>query len=190
VTEANTDWSLVARIKTGDDGAFDALMVRYKRPILSFVSRMIGDRGEAEDVAQAVFVSAYWSIRKPAFHQTNGKFSTWLFRIARNAALDCIRSDRRHPAEPLARLDAGGESIAGSGRTAHDEAVVRETGEQIAAAVALLPQNQRTALILAEYEHLSCAEIAAVMEGSQKSVEALLYRARSFLRTRLQHLLT
>ena len=189
VSQEHSDWSLVENIKTGDDRAFDALMERYKRPMMSFVCRLIGDAAEAEDVTQEVFVRAYRSIRAAHVRQTTGQFSTWLFQVARNAALDCLRRRKRHPAESLAAMDDKGESTVGPGRTPHQESASRETGEQIAAAVALLPEDQRTALILSEYEGLSYAEISAVLKCSQKSVESRLYRARQFLRTRLAHLL-
>jgi len=189
VSDEQTDWILVERVKAGDDGAFDAIMQRYQRPILDFVYRMIGDAAEAEDLAQDVFVRAYRAIRKAGFRQTTGKFSTWLFQVARNAALDCLRRRKRRPTESLAAMENQGESVAGAGRTAHEESAARETGEQIAAAVALLPEDQRAAIVLSEYEGFSYAGIAAVMKCSQKSVEARLYRARQFLRARLAPLL-
>lgn len=189
MTDEQTDWTLVQAVKAGDEQAFDLLLARHKRPVLGFVYRMLGDAAEAEDVAQDVFVRAYRSIRKPAFRQTNAAFSTWLFQVARYAALDRIRWRKRHPAESLAAMDESGGLIAGSGRTAYEEAVSGEVGEQIAAAVALLPEDQRTALILAEYDDLPQSEIAAVMHCSLKSVEGRLARARRFLRLRLRHLL-
>ena len=189
VSDTNTDWTLVEQVQAGDDRAFDALMARYKRPILSFVFRMIGDAVEAEDVAQDVFVRAYRSLRKPGFRQTTGAFSTWLFQVARNAALDCLRRRIRHPTESLAALDDQGESMPGAGRTAREEAAAQETGAQIAAAVALLPEDQRTALVLSEYEDLSQLQIAAVLKCSLKSVEGRLYRARQTLRHALAGLL-
>lgn len=189
MTQEHNDWSLVEQIKAGDDRAFDVLMERYRRPILSFVYRMIGDAVEAEDLAQDVFARTYHGIRKPGFHRTTAEFSTWLFQVARNAALDCLRRRRRHPAESLATVDGRGESLVGTGRTAYEESSAREAGEQVAAAVAMLPEDQRTAIVLAEYEDLSHADISAVMKCSQKSVEARLYRARQFLRSHLAHLL-
>lgn len=187
--EPGDGWALVERVRGGEDGAFDALMERYKRPVLNFVYRMIGDASEAEDVAQDVFVRAYRAMLKPGFRRTTAEFPTWLFQVARNAALDCLRRRRRHPAESLAVLDEGGESIASGGATAAEEAMARETGRRIAAAVARLPEDQRTALILSEYEDLPHDQIAAIMRCSRKSVEARLYRARQFLRGRLANLL-
>jgi RNA polymerase sigma-70 factor (ECF subfamily) len=186
MTDKQTDWSLVHRIKAGDERAFDTIMEHYKRPIMNFVYRMIGDAVEAEDVAQEVFVRAYQSMRKPAFRQTTAAFSTWLFQVARNAALDCLRRRKRHPAESLSAMEDKGVSVAGAGRTAHEESAARETGEQIAAVVALLAEDQRTVVVLAEYEGLSYKEIAAVMNCSVKSVEARLYRAKQTLRHTLR----
>jgi RNA polymerase sigma-70 factor (ECF subfamily) len=185
----HNDWSLVEQIKAGDNQAFDELMDRYKRPILSFVYRMIGDAVEAEDVAQDVFVRAYRSICTSRVHETAGQFSTWLFQVARNAALDCLRRRKRHPTQSLTALDDSGENVPGTGRTAHEESAVKEIGEQIAAAVALLPEDQRTAFVLAEYNDLAHAEIAEIMKCSVKSVESRLYRAKQFLSDKLGDLL-
>lgn len=203
MAEINVDWSLVEQVKAGDDRAFDALMLRYKRPVLHFVYRMIGDAGEAEDVAQAVFVRAYQHIRKPGFQQTTGAFSTWLFQVARNAAIDFLRRRKRRPdhndirrgviaggpTESLSAMEDDGRQVASRCAAADQEMANREIGEQIAAAVAMLPEDQKTAFILSEYQELSYAEIAAIMKCSEKSVESRLYRARQFLRGRLAHLL-
>lgn len=190
MNEPHSDWLLVAQVKAGADQAFDALMARYKQPILNFIFRMIGDATEAEDVAQDVFVRAYRAILKPGFHQTTAAFSTWLFQVARNAALDCLRSRKRHPAESLSALGDRGGAVPVTGLSADVEVAAKETGEQIAAAIALLPEDQRTATILAEYENRSYSEIAAILNCTPKSVEARLYRARQFLRRRLAHLLS
>ena len=187
--DQQTGWSLVEQAAAGDDRAFEALMERYKRPILNFVFRIIGEASEAEDVAQDVFVRVYRAIHQPGLRRTTGEFSTWLFRVARNAALDCLRRRKRHPAESLTALEDHGETLVGAGSTAAEEAAAEETGEQIAAAVDLLPEDQRTALVLAEYEGLPYSQIAGVLKCSRKSVEARLYRARRFLRQRLARLL-
>ena len=185
MNETPTDWSLVERVKTGDDRAFDKLMARHKRPVLNFIFRMIQDAAEAEDLTQEVFVRTYRHIRNTDFGPTTSSFTTWLFQVARNAALDCLRHRKRHPAESLQALDERGEVVPAAGRTADQEAAVHEIGDQIAAAIALLPEDQRTALILSEYQDLSHAEIASIMKCSEKAVESRLYRARQFLRTRL-----
>jgi len=175
-----TDAALVAQVQAGDDRAFDELMRCHKRPVLNFVFRLIGDATEAEDIALDVFVRAYRALTTGGYRRGNAKFSTWLFQITRNAALDYLRHKQRHPTEPLPEED----SLA-SGKTAPQEIAAQETGAQIAAAVAGLPEDQRTAIILSAYEDRSHAEIAAIMKTSAKAVEARLYRARQFLRRRL-----
>ncbi len=160
-------------------------MRRHKRPVLNFIYRLIGDVTEAEDLALDVFVRAYRALTGGGYRSGRAEFSTWLFQIARNAALDFLRYRQRHPIAPLPEL----EHEAGRERTAPQELAAQETGAQIAAAIAELPEDQRTALILAEYEDRSQNEIAAIMKTSAKSVEARLYRARQFLRHRLAKLL-
>ncbi|MFA5343580.1 MAG: sigma-70 family RNA polymerase sigma factor [Kiritimatiellia bacterium] len=187
MVEINEDWSRAEQVRAGDDRAFDALMARYKRPVLNFVYRLIGDAGEAEDVAQGVFVRAYQAIRKPGFRRTTGAFSTWLFQVARNAAIDWLRRRKRHPeSQAILGEDGGNEAV--TARTADSEMTAKEIGEQIAAVVARLPADQKTAVILSEYENRSYAEIAAIMQCSLKSVESRLYRAKRFLRDRLRDL--
>ena len=176
-----TDFQIVEQIQTGNDAAFDELMNRYKRPVVSFCYRMLGDAGDADDVAQDVFVRVYQHVDR---YQPRTKFSTWLFALAHNAALDRLRWRKRHPTESL---ESAPEAAAST--TAVDQAHVNEVGEHIAAAVAALPADQRTAVVLAEYHGMSYAEIAAIMHCSEKSVESRLYRAKQALRERLHFLL-
>jgi RNA polymerase sigma-70 factor (ECF subfamily) len=175
------DSELVQQIQSGEDAAFDELMRRYKRPVVNFVHRLLGNAADADDVAQEVFVRVY---RNLDTYRPKTKFSTWLFALARNAAIDRLRWRTRHPAE---RIESAAQLAAPSGTA--DEVAAREVGEQIAAAVDKLPEDQRTALVLAEYHGLSYAEIAEVMHCSEKSVESRLYRAKQTLRASLRHLL-
>ena len=175
------DSELVRQIQSGDDAGFDELMRRYKRPVMSFVFRVLGNAEDAEDIAQDVFVRVY---QKLDTYRTETKFSTWLFAMARNAAIDRMRWRARHPTESIESTP----EIAMPSGTA-EEVGAREIGGQIAAAVARLPEDQRTALVLCEYQGMSYAEIAGVMRCSQKSVESRLYRAKLILREALRHLL-
>lgn len=181
-----TDVALAAQVQAGDDCAFEELMRRHKRPVLNFIYRLIGDATEAEDLALDVFVRAYRALTAGRYRLGGAEFSTWLFQIARNAALDHLRRQRRHPTEVLPE----GDESAAPGKTASQEIAARETGAQIAAAIAELPEDQRTAIVLAEYEDRSQHEIASIMKTSEKSVEARLYRARQYLRRRLAKLLS
>ena len=175
------DSELVRQIQSGDDAAFDELMRRYKRPVVSFVFRMLGNAEDAADIAQDVFVRVYQNLDT---YRSSTKFSTWLFASARNAAIDRLRWRARHPTESM---ESAPELTMSSG-TAEDVAA-REVGAEIAAALDKLPEDQRTALVLSEYQGMSYAEIAAVMRCSEKSVESRLYRAKQTLRGALRHLL-
>ena len=173
------DDSLAARIRDGDDAALTELMDRYKRPILNFVYRLLGNASEADDVAQEVFVRAYQNIRK--FRPGTARFSTWLFQIARNAAIDHLRKRARRKEDPLDNVAHAAPAL---------RAVeANEIGGRIAIAVAELPEDQRTAFVLAEYHGKSYAEIADIMNCSEKSVESRLYRAKHFLREKLADLI-
>jgi RNA polymerase sigma-70 factor (ECF subfamily) len=175
------DSEIVRQIQSGEAAAFDELMRRYKRPVINFIFRMLGNAQDADDVAQDVFVRVYQNLDT---WRPETKFSTWLFASARHAAIDRIRWRSRHRTESI---ESAPEIVASSG-TAEDVSA-HEIGDQIAAAVAKLPEDQRTAVVLSEYQGMSYAEIAGVMRCSEKSVESRLYRAKQTLRTALQHLL-
>jgi RNA polymerase sigma-70 factor (ECF subfamily) len=185
----DSDREILKELRLGTERALDLIMLHYKQPIINFVYRMTGDPGEAEDIAQEVFIKAYRSMCDSKFREDTASVSAWLFRVARNAAIDRLRKVKRRP---TSSLEEAGEAnkVQGAGGTAADEAIARETDREVAAAVAGLPEDQRTAVILAEYEGLSCAEIAVIMKCSVKSVESRLYRARRHLRKKLSHLLT
>jgi RNA polymerase sigma-70 factor (ECF subfamily) len=175
------DSEIVRQARSGDAAAFDELMRRYKRPVLNFIFRMLNNAEDADDVAQDVFVRVYQNLD---IYRPETKFSTWLFALARNAAIDRIRWRGRHQTESI---ESAPEIIASSGTA--EEVHAHEVGDQIAAAVAKLPEDQKTAIVLSEYHGMSYAEIAGVMHCSEKSVESRLYRAKQTLRASLRHLL-
>ena len=156
------DSEIVRQIQSDDAAAFDELMRRYKRPVVSFIFRMLGNSQDADDVAQDVFVRVYQNLDT---YRPETKFSTWLFALARNAAIDRIRWRARHRTESI---ESAPEIMAPSGTA--EEVNAHEIGDQIAAAVAKLPEDQRTAVVLSEYHEMSYAEIAGVMRCSEKSV--------------------
>ena len=188
-TGSGDDRALVERSRRGDEQAFVELVTRYKRPILNFAYRFLGDAHAADDVAQEVFIKAYRGLGGFSYASRHAKFSTWLFQIARNAAIDALRRRSRNPAQ-TATADTSVllESLPAAGSMSQ-EIAAHELGMQIAAAVTSLPEDQRTAVVFAEYEGLSTREIADVMRCSVKSVEARLYRARQTLRHALRGLL-
>ncbi len=182
------DRDLVMRAQTGDEAAFTTLITHYKGSILNFVYRLTGDAGGAEDVAQETFVKAYRNLHKFTFRRTSDRFSSWLFQLARHTAIDAIRQRQRRPSQSL---EVTSESEMTGARTdPSDQVDTKERESLILAAISELPEDQRTALVLSVYEDLSCSEIAAIMETSEKSVESRLYRARQVLRIRLRNELT
>src|ERR1700733_16156741 len=92
------DSEVIRQILLGDNSAFDELMGRYKRPVVNFIFRMLGNADDADDVAQEVFVRVYQKLHT---YRPGTKFSTWLFALARNAAIDHLRWRARHPTESI-----------------------------------------------------------------------------------------
>lgn len=178
------DRECVGRVQAGDDAAFTELMGRYKGPVLSFICRLTGDPAGAEDLAQDTFVRVYRNFHRFSYRHSSDRFSTWLFQVARHVALDALRRRRRRPTQSL---EVTPEPVDPADPAASSDQTDREA--LIAAAMAGLPEDQRTAMVLAVYEDLPCAEIATVMRTTEKSVEARLYRARQYLRARLKALL-
>lgn len=180
--DSDADRDLVARAQGGDEQAFTDLMVRYQQPVLHFVFRLLAGASDAEDVAQETFVRAYFNLRRFRF-RPQARFSTWLFQIARNAALDHLRRRARRAETPWPE----GAAEPAAPTPAADQALQdRELGEALARAFAALPEEQRTALVLAEYHGASAAEIAAVLDCSVRAAEARLFRARQEVRHQLR----
>jgi RNA polymerase sigma-70 factor (ECF subfamily) len=177
------DAQLMIQLASGDDAVLETIMHRYKAPILNFALRMLGSHPDAEDVAQDVFVRVYQHRHD---YNPDQKFSTWLFGIARNAAIDRLRWRTRHPTEGL---DDTAIPPTSPEPSPSDATAASELGAEIARAIAALPEDQRTVIVLSEYHALSHAEIAAIVHTSEKAVESRLYRAKQTLRQQLRHLL-
>lgn len=177
-----SDEELMRRLQDGEDAALAQLMERWELRVKRFIFRVVGNPADADDLAQEVFVRVY---AKRASYHPGAKFSTWCFAIAANQARNRLRWWRRRPELSLdAWTEKGGELADGSaaGAPAH----VTERRERIAAvqaAVAALPVEWRTALVLFEYEGLAMAEIGAALACTPKTVENRLYRARQRLKT-------
>ncbi len=180
-----SDEELMGRLQGGEDAALAPLMQRWEVPVRRFIFRIIGNATEAEDLAQETFVRIY---TKRGAYRTGAKFSTWCFAIAANQAKNRLRWWRRRPELSLnAWTDAGGEQPDESraGAPASHEAVRHEQVAAVLAAVAALPLELRTALVLFEYEDQSMADIAETLGCTAKAVENRLYRARQQLKLRL-----
>ena len=181
-----SDEELMSRLQGGEDAALAQLMQHWEVPVKRFLFRIVGNVTEAEDLAQDVFARIY---TKRATYRNGAKFSTWCFSIASNQAKNRLRWWRHRPTVSLgAWIEAGGDDVdeTRSGESASRKAIRREQVASVQAAVAALPIELRTALVLFEYEERSTAEIAATLNCSPKAVENRLYRARQRLKQTLR----
>jgi RNA polymerase sigma-70 factor (ECF subfamily) len=183
------DAALMLRVKQGDTGAFALLVDKYKQPVMNLAYRMLRDANEAEDLAQVAFVQVFKSARR---YQVSSKFSTWLFTIARNLCLNEIRRRSRHPTESLNATHPGSEDQPlhqfedKKTSSAPESLLQRELEEKVAQALAGLPENQRTALLLCRQDELSYEEIAEVLDGSLSATKSLIHRGRETLKEKLK----
>jgi len=180
-----TDEELVARSREGDLDSFNQLVVRWERPIYALAYRVIGREEEARDVAQETFLRAY---RALGGFKGQAKFSSWLYRITLNLCRDWIRRERR---TPVSQAPEGIDIIELAGETEPSESIEdlvsrRELGRAVAKAMALLPEDQRTAIILKEYHGLTFQEIADMLECPLSTVKTRLYQGLTVLRKQLQ----
>jgi len=185
-----SDEECMARLQAGDDTALAPLMQRWEGPVKRFIFRLVGNTAEAEDLAQDVFVRIY---TRRASYRAGARFSTWCFSIAANQAKNRLRWWKRRPTLSLnAWTEAGGEAEDESslGAEASSQAVRDEQVAAVQRAIAELPVDLRTALVLFEYERQPMVEIAAVLDCTPKAVENRLYRARQKLKTALGSLLS
>lgn len=185
------DRSDMAQLAAGHDAALDRLMSRHAERLFHYLLRILQNETEASDLAQEAFVRVYQNRGK--FSATH-KFSTWLYAIATNLARDIRRYRARHPQLSLdaEQKETGSEfreilpDIKPGPVESLDSA---ERADAVRQAVAALPEEMRTPLVLFTYEDKSHAEIAEILNCSPKAVEMRLYHARNQLRDRLQGLL-
>ncbi|HVU07819.1 MAG TPA: sigma-70 family RNA polymerase sigma factor [Verrucomicrobiae bacterium] len=187
--QTDPDAALMLRVKRGDRAAFAELVDKYKQPLMNFIFRSLRDEAEAEDLAQNVFLQVYKS--RSRYRQT-AKFSTWLFTIARNLCLNEIRRRARHPAESLEEVHAEHEdqprqqfedkqNILPPEKLLHGE-----LAQKIEEALAELPENQRSAILLCRQDELSYEEIAEILDCSLSATKSLIHRGRETLKEKLK----
>ena len=189
VAEGYTDAEVMLRVKAGDQSAFDYLVQKYRRPLVSFMYRMARNTAAAEDLAQEVFLRVY---RSRASYEASAKFTTWLYRIATNLAVNHARDTRKDRPEVTVSLDEPDEETGttmdvADGTISAEEALVRrERMLAIRSKVEALPERQKQAVIMHKYQQMDYKQISEVLKLSESATKSLLFRAYETLREQLK----
>jgi RNA polymerase sigma-70 factor (ECF subfamily) len=187
--EAGSDAEVMLRVKTGDQSAFDYLVQKYRRSMVSFMYRMAHNSAAAEDLAQEVFLRVY---RSRDSYEASAKFTTWLYRIATNLAVNHARDTRHERPEVTVSLDEPDEEsgstieLSDGKLTAEQAMVQRERMMAIRQKVEALPELQRMAVIMHKYQQMDYKQIAEVLKKSESATKSLLFRAYETLREQLK----
>jgi RNA polymerase sigma-70 factor (ECF subfamily) len=186
---ARSDVQLMLDVKAGDDASFELLLRKYRTPLVNYLGRMIGDSATAEDLAQEVFLRVY---RARSEYAPSAKFTTWIFRIATNLALNARRDGRyrqlevsiqegNYPEDGEVRVLQIPDGRAG----AEQSLLARDRAALIRRAVEELPEKQRAAVLLHKYEEMDYDQIAKILNCSESALKSLLFRAYETLRVKL-----
>jgi len=184
-----SDAEIMLRAKAGDQSAFEYLVQKYRRPMLSFMYRMARNAAAAEDLAQEVFLRVY---RSRETYEASAKFTTWLYRIATNLAVNHARDTRHERPEVQVSLDEPDEDtgttleLPDATLNAEQAMVIRERMLAIRRKVEALPEQQRLAVIMHKYQQMDYKQIAEVLKKSESATKSLLFRAYETLREQLQ----
>src|SRR5438552_1947417 len=187
--EGRSDAEIMLQVKAGNDSAFEYLVQKYRRPMLNFMYRMAHNSAAAEDLAQEVFLRVYRSRKS---YEATAKFSTWLYRIATNLAVNHARDTRPERPENTVSLDEPDDE---TGRTldlpdrtpsAEQQLMQRERLAAIRKRVQALPERQRIAVVMHKYQQMDYRQIADVLKLSESATKSLLFRAYESLREQLK----
>jgi RNA polymerase sigma-70 factor (ECF subfamily) len=187
--ESASDAEIMLRVKAGDQPAFDYLVQKYRRPLVSFMYRMARNAAAAEDLAQEVFLRVY---RSRETYEASAKFTTWLYRIATNLAVNHARDTRHERPEVTVSLDEPDDDtgttfeLPDGSLTAEQALVRRERLLAIRSKVEALPERQRLAVIMHKYQQMDYKQIAEVLKLSESATKSLLFRAYETLRDQLK----
>ena len=186
---ARTDVQLMLDVKAGDEQSFELLLRKYRTPLVNFLYRMVRDSAVAEDLAQEVFLRVY---RARKDYAPSAKFTTWMFRIATNLALNSVRDNRYHRMEismdqsvEMGDDEQPAMEVPDRTPSVEQQLVARTRSEMILRAVHALPEKQRAAVLLHKYQELDYDEIARILECSESALKSLLFRAYETLRVEL-----
>lgn len=184
---ADFDTQLMLRVREGSSEAANALVRRNFDRVSRYISRVVRDSRSVEDLTQDVFLQVHKSAQR---YEPTAKFSTWLYRIATNIALNYLNQAYVKKRRDRNRDDYGEPEIADRADSSPERQFsLDELRDRVSAAVSALPIKQRIALTLFQYEELSYEQIASVLGTTVESVRCLLTRARAALRASLDGLL-
>jgi len=187
--DAVSDVDVMLRVKTGDESAFAYLVQKYRRPMVGFMYRMCHNPSTAEELAQEVFLRVY---RSRTSYEPSAKFSTWLYRIATNLAVNHARDTRHERPENTVRLDEPNQEtgttpdLADDSLSAEEQILKRERLAAIRSKVNALPERQRMAVVMHKYQQMDYRQIADVLKLSESATKSLLFRAYETLREQLK----
>ena len=186
------DWEpssedLMVKTARGDEIAFEALVLRHQTSVLNLIYRFVGDRTQAKDLSQEVFLRVWQSAKN---YEAKAKFTTWVYRVASNLCLNELKSARRKKLFQFLRSDAdneihGEKDFPDGSPSPEDLLLAKERSHQITKALQSLPENQRMAVILKRYDDFSYEEIARILNCSVSAVESLLVRGKRSLQEKL-----
>ena len=190
---ARTDQEIVVLARAGEEAAYRELIRRYERPLFSLLCRMVRDRELAEDLAQETFIKALNAIES---YRPEYKFSSWIFKIANNAAIDHLRRreldtlslEGSPHAETPEAVEATALQIGDRQESPLDAVEARELGGQIEQAIAQLRPEYRACILLRHVEGRAYEEIAEILSLPLGTVKTYIHRARNALRQALAHL--
>jgi RNA polymerase sigma-70 factor (ECF subfamily) len=187
--ESQSDADVMLRVKAGDQSAFEYLVQKYRRPMVSFMYRMARNSAIAEDLAQEVFLRVY---RSRETYEPSAKFSTWLYRIATNLAVNHARDTRHERPEVQVSLDEPAEEsgttleLPDASLNVEQQMVRRERLLAIRKKIEALPEQQRLAVLMHKYQQMDYKQIADVLKKSESATKSLLFRAYETLREQLR----
>src|SRR5208282_2777038 len=187
-----SDVELMLDVKAGDETSFNLLLQKYRTPLVNFLYRMVRNTATAEDLAQEVFLRVYRARKQ---YSPSAKFTTWMFRIATNLALNSIRDNRHRQMEtsidaPVSDEDSAPRELPAREMRIDEHMVERDRSEFIRRAITSLPEKQRVAVLLHKYEEMDYGEIAGILDCSESALKSLLFRAYETLRVELAPLVT
>jgi RNA polymerase sigma-70 factor, ECF subfamily len=189
VLDMLSDAEVMLRVAVGDDAAFNYLVGKYRRPMISFMYRMTRNQAVAEELAQEVFLRVY---RSRQTYAASAKFTTWLYRIATNLAVNHARDTKYERPENTVNIDEPDTDtgmtvdVADSGLNAEQNILRRERLAAIREQVEALPERQRMAVLMHKYQNMDYKQIAEVLKLSESATKSLLFRAYETLRATLK----